>query len=381
MTERLEPPRIAIYGVGQYGTMIARLATAKGWPIVAAFNRAGPKVGQDLGRVAGLDRDLGVVIQDNETGDYDGLDADVGVVTHMDLLRHNMDAYRRFMRAGLNIACHGGQSYLPQTNDPVLASEIEALAVTNGVTFTGSGIWDMSRIWAGILTAGPCTDITSLHHRSLTDPEGQLLSLTRGSAFNQPPERFYERGLDQSPVLLAHKAIPELVLRALGYHVAESRAAAEPVVYDVPVKTKLIPEGVFEAGVCVGVRTQHRGRHRGGRRRHGLDRATHVPARRRRAHGLGGRGNAAEPHACRTPRLGARPRPGTCSTASPTSSRRRRASSRSPSWGPLRSSANRWPRSAGVSSHRLRLLRRRADGGVPSRSRASTSSTTRSSSP
>ena len=256
MTERLEPPRIAIYGVGQYGTMIARLADAKGWPIVAAFNRAGPKVGQDLGRVAGLDRDLGIVVQDNEIGDYDRLDADVGVVTHMDLLRHNMDAYRRFMRAGLNVACHGGQSYLPQTNDPVLASEIEALAVANGVTFTGSGIWDMSRIWAGVLTAGPCTDITSLHHRSLTDPEGQLLSLPRGSAFNQPPESFYARGLDQSPVLLAHKAIPELVLRTLGCHVVGSSAAAEPVVYDVPVKTTLIPDGVFEAGVCVGVRTK-----------------------------------------------------------------------------------------------------------------------------
>jgi hypothetical protein len=28
------------------------------------------------------------------------------------------------------------------------------------------------------------------------------------------------------------------------------------VVYDVPVRTKLIPAGVFEAGVCVGVRTK-----------------------------------------------------------------------------------------------------------------------------
>ena len=57
------PPRIAIYGVGQYGSLITRMATAKGWPVVAAFNRAGPKVGQDLGRVAGLGRDLGVIIQ------------------------------------------------------------------------------------------------------------------------------------------------------------------------------------------------------------------------------------------------------------------------------------------------------------------------------
>ena len=250
------PPRIAVYGVGQYGALVTRFATEKGWPVVAAFNRAGPKVGQDLGRVAGLDRDLGVTIQDSEAGDDERLDADIGVVTNQDLLRFNMDAYRRFLGAGLNVACHGGQSYLPQTNDPELAAEIEAMAVANGVTFTGGGIWDMSRIWAGILTAGPCTDITSLHHRSLTDPEGQLLTLTRGSAFNRSPEDFYERGLDQSPVLLAHKAIPELILRKLGYTIARSDATAEPVVYDVPVETRLIPEGRFEAGVCVGVRTR-----------------------------------------------------------------------------------------------------------------------------
>ena len=123
-----------------------------------------------------------------------------------------MDAYRRVRcRAGLNIACHGGQSYLPQTNDPVLASEIEALAVTNGVTFTGSGIWDMSRNWAGVLTAGPCTDIISLHHRSLTDPEGQLLSLTLVGV--QPAARALLRaGARPEPgAPLAHKAIPELV--------------------------------------------------------------------------------------------------------------------------------------------------------------------------
>ena len=71
------------------------MATEKGWPIVAAFNRAGPKVGKDLGRVAGMDRDLGVIVQDCETGDFERLDADLGVVTHRDLLSANMDAYRQ----------------------------------------------------------------------------------------------------------------------------------------------------------------------------------------------------------------------------------------------------------------------------------------------
>ena len=80
MTNKNQKPRIVIYGVGQYGGYVARFAVEKGWPIVAAFNRAGSKVGQDLGRVIGLDRDLGVIIQDCDTGDYSNLEADVGLV-------------------------------------------------------------------------------------------------------------------------------------------------------------------------------------------------------------------------------------------------------------------------------------------------------------
>ena len=49
-------PRIVIYGISQFGQYVARFAVQKGWPIVAAFNRAGAKVGQDLGRLAGLSR-------------------------------------------------------------------------------------------------------------------------------------------------------------------------------------------------------------------------------------------------------------------------------------------------------------------------------------
>ena len=256
MTAEPSTPRIVIYGVGQYGSMIARLAAERDWPIVAAYNRAGPKVGEDLGRVAGLDRDMGVIIQDSDEGNYDNLDADIGVVTHRDLLSANMGAYRRLMNAGLNIACHGVQSYLPAANDPEAASEIERLARTNGVTFTGCGIWDMSRIWSGILTAGPCTDITSIHISSLTDPEGQCNSIEqiRQYCISEPVESFYEKGIDRNEAALAKKTIPEMVLRALGYTVVESIANIEPVVYDEPVATKFVPEGFFEAGLCVGVR-------------------------------------------------------------------------------------------------------------------------------
>lgn len=249
-------PRLVIYGIDQYGSHIAKLALAKGWPIVAAFNRAGPKVGQDLGRVIGLGRDLGVVVQDCETGNFDRLDADIGIVTQFDLLRRNMDAYRRLMNAGLNVGCHGVQSYSPYSNDSEAAAQIDALASRNGVTFTGSGIWDMSRIWSGILTAGPCTEITSIFHSSLTDPQGQANSLQQVKQFciSEPVETFYAKGIDKNPQADAYKTICELVLTALGYTVTGSTAKIEPVVYDEPVATWYVPEGYFPAGVVVGVR-------------------------------------------------------------------------------------------------------------------------------
>lgn len=256
MSGESSAPRIAIYGMGQFGAIIARMAVEKGWPIVAAYNRAGPKVGQDVGRIAGLDRDLGVLVEDCETADYSQLSADIGIVTHRDVLRLNMPAYQRLMNAGLNIGCHGVQSYLPQATDPEAAKEIDELARHNGVTFTGSGIWDMSRIWSGILTAGPCTKLVALNHSSLTDPQGQTNSLAQLKQFciSEPVERFYEMGIDKSPLADSYKTIPEHVLMALGFTVLGSTARIEPVIYDEPVATRYLPEGHFPAGVVVGVR-------------------------------------------------------------------------------------------------------------------------------
>lgn len=248
-------PRIAIYGMGQYGSLITKIAVEKGWPIVAAYNRAGPKVGQDVGRVAGLGRGIGVTVQDCDTGNYDNLDANIGIVTHRDTLKLNFQAYQRFIEAGLNIGCHGIQSYHPFGNDPETAQEIDTLARKHGVTFTGSGIWDMSRIWSGILTAGPCTEISSIHISSLTDPHGQANSLEQIKQFaiSEPIATFYEKGIDKSPLAHAYKTVPEIVLMALGYTVIESVASVEPVVYEEPVKTWYVPEGYFDAGLCMGV--------------------------------------------------------------------------------------------------------------------------------
>lgn len=245
-------PRIVIYGAGQFGQYITRFAVAKGWPIVAVFNRAGAKVGQDIGRLAGLGRDLGVLVQDCDTASYDGLNADVGVVTLDNYLAVNMPAYKRLLNAGLNVLCHGTEAYYPYGSDPVLAAEIDALAKRNDVTFSGSGIWDMSRIWAGILVAGPCTELRSLYHSSITDCSrtGKALMLLAGVGLT--PSQFSDAGPIKK-VMSTYKTIPEHVLVALGYSVVSNRVRLEPVTFDAPHYCELL-EREIPAGDCVGTR-------------------------------------------------------------------------------------------------------------------------------
>lgn len=251
----IKKPRIVIYGVGQYGGYVARFAAQKGWPIVAAYNRAGPKVGQDLGRVVGLDYDLDVIVQDCDKASYSNLDADIAIVAQTNLLKVNITAYRRLMNAGLNVLCHGSESYYPYGNDPETAAEIDALAKRNGVTFTGSGIWDMSRIWSGILVAGPCTELKSLYHSSITDAHGQVVNKAQAQQIGVgfTVDEFMEKGLHKSPIANSYKTIPQHVLAALGYTITRSHAYIEPVIFDKPVDSWLM-EGTVAAGDVVGTR-------------------------------------------------------------------------------------------------------------------------------
>jgi 4-hydroxy-tetrahydrodipicolinate reductase len=249
-----EKPRIIIVGTGQYGLTVARIALKKGWPIAGAVNRAGGKVGKDLGELLGLDDELGIVVQDCETADYAKMHADVAVVVTTDFLEMNLANYRRILNAGINVVCHGTESYYPYGIDTQLASDIDALAKANGVTFTGTGIWDMSRIWSGILAVAPCTELNSLFHRSVTDADRLGEALSRMLGVGLTVEEFEQQMAnifgDRKGLYLT---VPHQVLVALGYTVVETTERREPVCFDEPIHSRS-QQRTIDAGLCAGFR-------------------------------------------------------------------------------------------------------------------------------
>jgi len=244
-------PRLLIYGTGQYGLEAARIALAKGWTIVGAVNRKGAKPGQDLGRLAGLGDDLGVPVEDCEEADYRRFGADVAIVAITDRLNQNLPAYQRLLGAGIDVICHGAEAYFPWGADPELAGQIDELARRNDATFTGTGIWDFSRIWSGILVAGPSTRIRSMFHRALTDAESATVQLMRVCGVSLTQSEFAQR----SPAAIGnlYKLAPHHVLHALGFHVTRVTEQREPVLAAEPVFCRLLGRDL-EPGICLGTR-------------------------------------------------------------------------------------------------------------------------------
>lgn len=254
MKSDFKPPRIVIYGTGNFGCLIARKLIDKGWPIVAAVNRAGGKVGQDLGRLAGLDRDIGVIVEDCENADYAAMGADIGVVVTQDAPADNMPAYTHLMEAGINVLCHGGGSMYPWDFDPETAAKIDAMARKHGVTFTGGGAWDLGRVWPGLLVAGACTTIQSMTHESLTNLSGATpvsKRLVEAYGVGLDAETFRETmTTNLSPYSFIYRTVPPHVLSGLGFTVTATTQRIEPIFHDAPTRCDAFERDIPPGEAC-----------------------------------------------------------------------------------------------------------------------------------
>lgn len=138
--------------------------------------------------------------------------------------------------------------------NPELAGRIDALAKRNGVTFTGTSVWDMTRVWAGILVASPCTEIRGLRMTSVTNVGFAGLHALKYVGVGQTQEEFAAHMKAGLGPLGGFCSLPaQQVLQYLGYHVSGVDEYNEPVLFDEPSDCPPL-ERVLEPGICVGSR-------------------------------------------------------------------------------------------------------------------------------
>jgi 2,4-diaminopentanoate dehydrogenase len=230
----MKKPRIIIVGAGRHGCEAAVIAHDLGWNIVAVLNRLGEKIGRDAGILSAHGAPIGITVADIDSVDLAAFKADIAIVAMTDRLATNLPVYQRLLSAGINVLCHGSEAYFPQLTNPEAAAQIQQMALANGVTFTGTGVWDHSRIWAGILAASPCGELIHLVHRSRTRIDVHPYIDLVGIGLDQAT---FRSTITEQPGPLGgiYRTIPSLVMHGLGHTVSRVAERREPVLFDQPV--------------------------------------------------------------------------------------------------------------------------------------------------
>jgi 4-hydroxy-tetrahydrodipicolinate reductase len=246
--------RIAVFGTGFVGKSIIRLATDRGWEIVSVTNRAGPKVGQDAGRLAGLDHDLGVVVEDLEHADVDRAGADIALIAGPDLIHQCLPIWERYLRAGIDVLTCGSHAYKPSIVDAEQARAIDALARANAATFTGGGLWDSTRIWPGLTATGTALRLDGVDYATDTEALRQGVHWAPRLGVGLTVDEFDEEiGREVSPMNDVLKLAAWIVLDENGIKVTDVSMRQEPVTFDEDVWSEHLKREI-PAGRCVGTR-------------------------------------------------------------------------------------------------------------------------------
>ena len=247
-------PKVVIYGAGVIAQELVRLVAIKGWELAAVVKRpGGDAIGQDIGELAGLGP-IGVLVQSEEAVDFEQLGADIAFIAATDDLSVNFPIYKRFLTAGINVLCHGCDAYHPRWMNPTVADKIHDLAVKNNVTFSGGGIWDSSRIWSGIVAAGPIVELESISLKSQSNTTGQGLYWAEHLGAGLTPEEYDKNIRNERDIYARSTPIPSVyVLQSLGYTVNDVVYEVEPVIMDRDLYCKTLDTN-YTAGTVLGTR-------------------------------------------------------------------------------------------------------------------------------
>ena len=165
----ITPKGIVLYGVGSVAKSVATRCVALNWPIVAAVNRPGPKVGVDLASILEVPLPRRVFVTDSLGSWLASGDADVAVVSIGDNIDENFDVYMNCFTHGLNVICTGCEASFPAAVSRSTANRIDTAARQHGVSFLGTGFQDTARVGLLRTLAGMSVRIDSVTHRTLAD--------------------------------------------------------------------------------------------------------------------------------------------------------------------------------------------------------------------
>lgn len=155
--------RAVVFGVGTMNSMATPMLIDKGVEIVGALARSESKVGQDLGTVTGLGRELGVPIERDARELFARTKPDIAVIAVNSYMVDAVEQLRACAEFGVNVVTLSEEALFPWQTSPEITAELDALAKETGATITGTGHQDTYWVNIVAMMMGSCHKIESVH--------------------------------------------------------------------------------------------------------------------------------------------------------------------------------------------------------------------------
>jgi 2,4-diaminopentanoate dehydrogenase len=227
--------RAIVYGVGAMGSIMARLMLEKGVTIVGAIARSPEKVGRDLGEVAGLGLETGVVVDDDPKRVLSSVEADIAVVSVASFLRIMFDHFRVCLEHGVNVVTIEEESIYPWGSAPALAADLDRIARDNGVSLAASGAQDV--FWMNLVATlmGAAHRVDSVEGRCSWNADDYGPEVAGHVRLGDTPEEFERYVAEHGWPDFVVRSTLEALVADTGLTVERIRPTVRPVLADEDV--------------------------------------------------------------------------------------------------------------------------------------------------
>jgi 4-hydroxy-tetrahydrodipicolinate reductase len=235
--------RVAVLGTGQMGSGIVRLLLGKeGVEVVGVYGRRPDRAGTDVGKLLGLDRDLGVKLTNNLSELLSTTKAQVVVQATCSKVNDASQEIKTAVQAGAHVVSIAEEMAYPAYEEPGLTEEIDALCRQHGVSVLGTGINPGFVLDLLVISlTGVCYHVESITAQRINDlsPFGTSVLTTQGVGIS--PEAFHQGVKDGTVV--GHFGFPEsitMIAQALGWTIERVEQTREPIISNVKRETPSI---------------------------------------------------------------------------------------------------------------------------------------------
>ncbi len=243
--------RAVVFGVGTMNSIATRLLLEKDVDIVGALARSDEKVGKDLGIVAGLYRQLGILIERDARVLFERTKPDIAVIAVNSYMEDAQDQLMACAEHGVNVVTLSEEALFPWKTSPKITAEIDALAKKTGATITGTGHQDTYWVNIVAMMMGSCHRIESVNGTvswNVDDYGPEVVSLQQ---VGTTPEQFDEWLASSSRPPTFGRNVVDALVADVGLTVVTQTTETRPDIAARPIRSR--STGVeYSPGTVIG---------------------------------------------------------------------------------------------------------------------------------